>query len=133
MLSKEKQAALQARMLSLDIREEDLIEKFIQGSGSGGQKINKTSSCVYLKHIPTAIEVKCQRERSREMNRFHARRELCDTIDEIRNGETSKRQQAIEKIRRQKRQKSRRQKQRMVADKRLLSVKKQNRRPTDSA
>ncbi len=133
MLSKEKQAALQARMLSLDIREEDLIEKFIQGSGSGGQKINKTSSCVYLKHIPTAIEVKCQRERSREMNRFHARRELCDTIDEIRNGETSKRQQAIEKIRRQKRQKSRRQKQRMVADKRLLSAKKQNRRPTDSA
>ncbi len=133
MLSKEKQAALQARMLSLDIREDDLIEKFIQGSGSGGQKINKTSSCVYLKHIPTAIEVKCQRERSREMNRFHARRELCDTIDEIRNGETSKRQQAIEKIRRQKRQKSRRQKQRMVADKRLLSVKKQNRRPTDSS
>jgi protein subunit release factor B len=132
MLSKEKQAALQARMLSLDIREEDLIEKFIQGSGSGGQKINKTSSCVYLKHIPSAIEVKCQRERSREMNRFHARRELCDTIDEIRNGETSKRRQAIEKIRRQKRQKNRRQKQRMVADKRLLSLKKHNRRSTDS-
>lgn len=131
MFSSEKQAALQTRMMSLEIREEDLIEKFIQGSGSGGQKINKTSSCVYLKHLPTGLEVKCQRERSREMNRFHARRDLCDTIDEIRNGETSKRQQAIEKIRRQKRQKSRRQKQRMVADKRRLSVKKQNRRSAD--
>ena len=130
MISSEKQAALQARMLSLEIREEDLVEKFIQGSGSGGQKINKTSSCVYLKHLPTGHEVKCQRGRSREMNRYYARRELCDTIDEIRNGELSKRQQIIEKIRRQKRQKTRRQKQRMVADKRHQSDKKQNRRPS---
>ncbi|MEN9990499.1 MAG: putative peptide chain release factor 1 [Verrucomicrobiota bacterium] len=128
MISPEKILALAHRMQALGLREEDLIEKFIQGSGSGGQKINKTSSCVYLKHEPTGQEVKCQRERSRELNRYLARKELCDRMDEIKNGILSKRQQEIEKIRRQKRQKSRRQKQRMVADKRKQSEKKSNRR-----
>lgn len=117
MISPEKQNALTTKMISLEILEHDLLEKFIQGSGSGGQKINKTSSCVYLKHLPSGIEIKCQKERSREMNRYFARKELCDKIDQIKNGELSKKQQATEKIRRQKRQKSRRQKQRMVADK----------------
>ena len=124
MISSEKIAAQEKRMAVLEIREEDLVEKFITGSGSGGQKINKTSSCVYLKHEPTGIEIKCQRERSRELNRYLARKELCDRIDEIKNGILSKRQQEIEKIRRQKRQKSRKQKQRMVADKRQHSDKK---------
>jgi protein subunit release factor B len=128
MISSEKIAAQEKRMAVLDIREEDLVEKFITGSGSGGQKINKTASCVYLKHEPTGIEIKCQRERSRELNRYLARKELCDRIDEIKNGILSKRQQEIEKIRRQKRQKSRKQKQRMVADKRQHSDKKNQRR-----
>ena len=73
-VSKEKQEALKKRMEALGIHEEDLIEKFILGSGSGGQKVNKTSSCVYLKHLPTKIEVKCQQERSREMNRQQKKR-----------------------------------------------------------
>jgi peptide chain release factor len=128
MISPEKILAQENRMLALGIREEDIVEKFITGSGSGGQKINKTSSCVYLKHEPSGQEVKCQRERSRELNRYLARKELCDRIDQMRNGALSKRQQEIEKIRRQKRQKSRKQKQRMVADKRKLSEKKQLRR-----
>ncbi|HBE22431.1 MAG TPA: peptide chain release factor-like protein [Verrucomicrobiales bacterium] len=128
MISSEKIAAQEKRMAVLEIREDDLVEKFITGSGSGGQKINKTSSCVYLKHEPTGIEIKCQRERSRELNRYLARKELCDRIDEIKNGILSKRQQEIEKIRRQKRQKSRKQKQRMVADKRQHSDKKTQRR-----
>jgi protein subunit release factor B len=132
MISPEKILAQEKRMLALGIREEDLVEKFITGSGSGGQKINKTSSCVYLKHEPTGQEVKCQRERSRELNRYLARKELCDRLDQIQNGAISKRQQEIEKIRRQKRQKSRKQKQRMVADKRKLSEKKQQRRVTGS-
>ncbi|MFY7818145.1 MAG: peptide chain release factor family protein [Akkermansiaceae bacterium] len=132
MISPEKILTLEKRMLALGIREEDLTEKFIQGSGSGGQKINKTSSCVYIKHEPTGQEVKCQRERSRELNRYIARKELCDRLDEIQNGFLSKRQQEIEKIRRQKRQKSRRQKQRMVADKRKLSEKKSLRRQSGS-
>ena len=65
MISSEKVAAQEKRMEALGIREDEIVEKFIHGSGSGGQKINKTASCVYLKHEPTGIEIKCQRERSR--------------------------------------------------------------------
>lgn len=127
-VSAEKQAALERRMDQLGVFEADLVEKFILGSGSGGQKINKTHSCVYLKHLPTGIEIKNQSSRSRETNRYHARKELCDELDERRLGKASKRQQAIEKIRRQKRRRSRRSKQRSIADKRLLSRKKQLRK-----
>lgn len=128
MISPEKQAALAERMATLGVTEDDLVEKFILGSGSGGQKINKTHSCVYLKHAPSGIEIKCQSSRSRETNRYHARRELCDELDERRLGRESKRRQAIEKIRRQKRRRSRRSKQRSIEDKRLVSRKKQLRR-----
>src|SRR3989344_3938963 len=117
-VSQEKQDSLSIRMEKLGIREEDLIEKFILGSGSGGQKVNKTSSCVYLKHLPTGLEVKCQRERSREMNRFYARRELCDKLEERLFQEKSARQQAFEKIRRQKRRRSKKAKEKMLGQKR---------------
>jgi protein subunit release factor B len=127
-ISPEKQAALEARMAKLGILEAELVEKFILGSGSGGQKINKTHSCVYLKHEPSGIEIKNQSSRSREMNRYNARRELCEAFDEIRLGKASKRQQEMEKVRRQKRRRSRRSKQRSVADKRILSQKKNLRR-----
>jgi protein subunit release factor B len=127
-VSPEKIAALEQSMASLGIREEDLLEKFVRGSGSGGQKINKTSNCVFLKHLPTGICIKCQIDRSREMNRFLARRELCDQIDAIRKGKATAKTQAIEKLRRQKRPRSQRSKQRSVADKRALSQKKSLRR-----
>ena len=116
-INPEKTSELHRRMTALGIHEGDLTEKFVRGSGPGGQKVNKTSSCVYLLHRPTGIEVKCQRERSQAMNRFLARRELCDRVEERIKGAASARQQEIEKIRRRKRQKSRRQKLRMVADK----------------
>lgn len=122
--SPEKSSALEQRMAALGIDPADLLEKFVRGSGAGGQKINKTSNCVFLKHLPTGIAIKCQMERSREMNRFLARRELCDQFDAIANGKASAKSQAIEKLRRQKRQRSRRSKQRSVADKRKLSEKK---------
>ena len=111
-------------MASLGIDTADLLEKFVRGSGAGGQKVNKTSNCVFLKHLPTGIAIKCQVERSREMNRFLARRELCAQFDAIANGKASAKTQAIEKLRRQKRRRSRRSKQRSVADKRKLSDKK---------
>ena len=120
----QKEAALQRRMAELGILEDDLLEKFIRGSGHGGQKINKTSSCVYLKHLPTGHEVKCQLARSRITNRHLARQELCDTIEEIQRGKQSARQQAREKIRRQKRRRSRRQRQRDVGLKRQHGQKK---------
>jgi len=115
-------------MARLGVREADLIEKFVLGSGSGGQKVNKTASCVYLRHVTSGIEVKCQWERSREMNRFLARRELCERLEQKIMGRASARQQAMEKIRRQKRRRSRRQKERMLDDKRQHSDKKQSRR-----
>lgn len=127
--SPEKIAALDLRMESLGILPADLQEKFVRGSGAGGQKINKTSNCVFLKHLPSGIAIKCQMDRSREMNRFLARRELCDQFDAIANGKTSAKTQAIEKMRRQKRRRSRRSKQQSVADKRHLSEKKSLRRP----
>ncbi len=108
MVSKDKQEELTKRMLLLGIQESDLIEKFILGSGSGGQKINKTSSCVYLKHIPSGIEIKCQQERSRDLNRFLARRELCRRIEEKDQKILSEKEQAIDKIRRQKKRRTRR-------------------------
>lgn len=120
-LSKEKKSDLEERMEKLKIFEDDLIEKFILGSGSGGQKVNKTSSCVYLKHLPTGIEVKCQQARSREMNRFLARRELCEKISHQIHQEKTKRQKEIEKIRQQKKRRSRRLKQKILKEKKKHS------------
>lgn len=129
MIRQEKKDELQLRMQVLGIKDEDLIEKFILGSGAGGQKINKTSSCVYLKHLPSGIEIKCQKERSRDMNRYFARRELCDRIEAIALGEKSEKQQEREKIRRQKRKRSKRSKEKMLQDKRHTSEKKSLRQP----
>lgn len=120
---------LATRMQRLGIQESDLIEKFILGSGSGGQKINKTSSCVYLKHIPTGMEVKCQSSRSRDLNRLYARRELCEKLEEQLFQEKSAKQKEVEKIRRQKRRRSRRAKEKMLAVKKSHSEKKELRRP----
>ncbi len=127
-INTEKQQALAERMAKLGVREADLVERFVLGSGSGGQKLNKTSSCVYLRHSPTGIEVKCQRERSRELNRYLARREVCERLEERLLGIRSARQQEIERIRRQKRRRSRRQKERMLTEKRQHGEKKQARR-----
>ena len=126
-----KRAELEAFMAREGVVEADLVERFVLGSGSGGQKVNKTSSCVYLKHAPSGIEVKCQRSRSRELNRTYARRELCEKLETRRLGAASRRQQAMEKIRRQKRRRSRRSKQRMLEDKRHQGAKKALRRPVD--
>lgn len=124
-----KQAALAARMMRLGIRAADLVEQFVRGSGHGGQKLNKTSSCVYLRHNSTGLEVKCQQTRSRELNRFLARRLLCDRIEERLLGIQSARRQAIEKIRRQKRRRSRRAREHLLADKHHQTDKKSLRRP----
>ena len=128
-IGSEKLAALDQRMAALGIAETDLLEKFVRGSGAGGQKINKTSNCVFLKHLPTGVCIKCQMDRSREMNRFLARRELCDQLDAIREGKVVAKTQAIEKMRRTNRPRSRNSKNRSVADKRKTSLKKSMRRP----
>ncbi|HPG00340.1 MAG TPA: peptide chain release factor-like protein [Kiritimatiellia bacterium] len=124
----DKEAQLQRRMTELGIREGDLVERFIRGSGAGGQKINKTSSCVYILHKPTGIEVKCQRERLQSLNRYLARRELCDRVEAKVRGVGLARQQEAERIRRQKRRRSRRQKARMLDEKKKQGAKKAQRR-----
>jgi len=135
MITPNKKEKLAERMKELKIFDEDLEEKFILGSGKGGQKVNKTSSCVALKHIPSGIIIKCQKERSREINRYAARKELCERIEEKELGLKSARQQAFEKIRRQKRKRSKRAKEKMLDNKAHQSTKKENRKtvnPNDS-
>lgn len=124
MVAKDKVEWLKKRMADLSVQEEDLLEKFILGSGSGGQKINKTSSCVYLKHLPTGIEIKCQQERSRELNRHLARKELCNRLEEIIQKKASEELYEREKLRRQKKKRSRKSKEKMLAEKKVVSKKK---------
>jgi protein subunit release factor B len=126
-VSKEKEEALRRKMESLGILEKDIVEKFVRSSGKGGQKVNKASTCVYLKHLPTQIEVKCQQERSQSINRFLARRILADKIETMIRGKESEEQQRIEKIRRQKRKRSKRAKLKMLEEKRKHSQKKKER------
>jgi len=100
-VSEEKNRWLRERMEALGVREEDIEEKFIRSSGSGGQKVNKTSTCVYLRHISTGIEVKCMKERSQPLNRFLARRELVEKISKV-SGQITSDDIKMGKIRRQK-------------------------------
>jgi protein subunit release factor B len=116
-VSPEKENALEERMAELGIREEDLVEKFIRSGGHGGQNVNKVATCVYLKHLPTGLEVKCQQERSQALNRYLARRILADKVEAAILGRRSEEQQRIAKIRRQKRKRSKRAKEKMLAAK----------------
>lgn len=108
MVRPEKLAALKKRMESLEIRERDLEERFVRGTGHGGQKVNKTNNCVYLKHLPTGIAVKCHMDRSRELNRFLARRELCDAIERVKTGQCASKARVIQRMRKQKDRRRRR-------------------------
>ena len=123
-ISPEKEAALTERMNKLGIKEEDFKETFIRSSGPGGQKVNKTATCVYLIHTPSGLSVKCQQERSQVLNRFLARRLLLDRIERLREGILRSEQAAFAKVRRQKRRRSRRAKEKMLVDKKRTAEKK---------
>lgn len=122
-----KELALREKMNSLGIYEHDITEKFVRSSGKGGQNVNKTSTCVYLHHRPTGMEVKCQQERSQALNRFLARRLLVEKIEQRILGLKTAKEQLQAKIRRQKRRRSRRAKEKMLADKHRHSEIKQSR------
>lgn len=120
----DKEKELLAKMSALGIREADIIEKFVRSGGPGGQNVNKTSTRVYLKHIPTGIEVKCQEERTQSLNRYIARRLLLKKIENLILCKLSEERKRIEKIRRQKRRRSRRAKLKLLREKRRQSEKK---------
>jgi protein subunit release factor B len=125
----DKEAALAARLAGLGVRPEDLVEKFIRAGGPGGQNVNKTSTAVYLKHLPSGIEVKMQQERSQALNRFLARRALADKLEARLLGEQSTEAARVAKLRRQKRKRSRRAKEKVLAGKHLQSARKALRAP----
>jgi peptide chain release factor len=106
-VSPEKNRWLKERMELLGVAEEDLEERFVHASGRGGQHVNKSSSCVYLKHLPSGLEVKCMESRSQSLNRFLARRYLLEKVEAL-SGKATKKDLAIEKLRRQKARRKRR-------------------------
>ena len=107
-ITPKKQAELEERMAKLNLREADFQEKYIRSSGPGGQKVNKTASCVYLKHLPTGLEVKMQQERSQPLNRYYARKRLCELLEAKTLGAQSPAALKAEKIRKQKQRRQRR-------------------------
>jgi len=124
----EKEKDLLDRMARLGLKESDLEEKFIRSQGKGGQKVNKSATCVYLKHLPTGLEVKCQRERSQALNRFRARRILVEKLEARLLGKETEEKQRIEKIRRQKRKRSKRAREKMLAAKKHRALIKEMRK-----
>jgi protein subunit release factor B len=123
-VSSEKERAIAARMMELGVAENDFEESFVRSSGPGGQKVNKSSSCVYLVHIPSGLAVKCQRERSQSLNRYLARKLLLDKIERVQKGFIAKEKEKLEKIRRQKRKRSKRAKEKILISKHQQAEKK---------
>ena len=131
MISPETIGKIRQLMAEASVFEDDLEESFIMGGGPGGQKTNKTSSVVRLSHEPSGIAVKVGESRSREDNRWLARRMLAETILDNEHKRKSAARQKAEKIRRQKRRRSRRQKQKMLAEKHAHSEIKAMRRKVE--
>ena len=119
---------LQKRLSALKVRPEDVKEKFVRSKGPGGQNVNKVSTCVYLKHLPTGLEVKCRILRSQVLNRNLAWEMLLGKIEEKARSERALRRENAARILRQRRKRSKRAKLRILEAKRRHSDKKFSRR-----
>lgn len=128
MISTRSEDRLRERMSRLGIREQDLSEQFVRSGGAGGQNVNKVNTCVFLRHAPSGIEVKCMISRSQAENRHHARRILCDRLEEKILGRESAAARERHRIRQQKRKRSRRAKEKLRRLKEHRSEKKSLRR-----
>jgi protein subunit release factor B len=106
-VSVEKEEELLKKMDQLGVKEADIDEKFIRSGGPGGQNVNKVATCVQLKHLPTGITVKIQKDRTQGVNRFLARRSLLSKIEESVSGKPAKEQIKIQKIQKQKKRRKR--------------------------
>lgn len=132
-VSSDKETDLIERLARLGVREQDLLEKFVRASGPGGQNVNKTSTAVHLKHLPSGIEVRCQAARSQGLNRYAVRKKLAERLEAKALGERSEREQEVFKMRKQKRRRSRRAKEKVLALKRHQAGKKAERtKPHDT-
>jgi protein subunit release factor B len=109
-VTEHKARELHERMAACGLREADIQEKFVRSGGPGGQKVNKVSTCVYLKHQPSSLEVKMQNSRSQGLNRFYARRRLCELLEEKIPGLQSQEETKRQKLRKQKDRRRRRRK-----------------------
>lgn len=112
----------------LQIKAEDIEESFVLGSGKGGQKINKTASCVLLRHTPTGTEVRCQKHREQSKNRLSAYKLLIDKIEFQIKGEKSEKAKKIHKLRKQKQKRSKRAKEKMLEEKKRRGQLKETRK-----
>lgn len=107
-VTERKRTALLQRMQKCSLFEKDIEEAFVRSSGAGGQKVNKTSSCVNLKHVPSGLSVKVQKSRSQGLNRYYARKQMCELLENKQLGKTSPKAKKLEKIRKQKNRRKRR-------------------------
>lgn len=121
---RQQSTSVEQRLADLGVREEDLVERFVRASGPGGQKVNKTSSAVYLKHLPSGLEVKVQAERSQAQNRQLARRLLADRLEEQNEQRRMDEQQRRARLERRSRGRPRHVKRRMLESKRRRGEKK---------
>lgn len=131
-VSQAKESALRRQMERAGLREGDLVERFIRSGGPGGQNVNKTETAVYLRHVPSGLEVKMQEARSQALNRFLARRLLAERLAAVTAGMVSAERARVAKLRRQKRRRSRRAQEKVLQGKRLRAKAKKTRSRPDA-
>ncbi|MFA5422863.1 MAG: peptide chain release factor-like protein [Phycisphaerae bacterium] len=108
-ITERKIKELERRMGDCELRESDIEEQFVRSGGAGGQKVNKSSTCVHLKHIPSGLAVKVQKSRSQGLNRYYARKQMCELLEDKLLGKNSPQAKRTDKIRKQKDRRRRRQ------------------------
>ena len=79
--------SVEQRMARVNVREADLEESFARSGGPGGQNVNKVSTAVTLRHLPSGVSVTVQDSRSQAVNRKLARERLLDAIESAREAQ----------------------------------------------